>query len=178
MGKPIPALSLQLELTFKALNEENIQHAKGLAKLDEKLEQLQERFAFGHITQELYEKFSAKLLAERQPLEVELEKVDGSLSNLSQYIEKSLLIASKLGEYWKEGDYNTKEKLQYLVFPEGVQYEHKNKAYRTDRVNVIFALISSLSEEKYKNKKGQTNIEIDLSGSVAGAGLEPATFGL
>jgi hypothetical protein len=33
-------------------------------------------------------------------------------------------------------------------------------------VNVIFALISLLSEEKYKNKKGQTNIEIDLSGSV------------
>jgi ABC-type phosphate transport system auxiliary subunit len=113
----IPALSLQLEFTFKALNEVNIQHAKGfkegLAKLDEKLEQLQERFAFGHITQELYEKFSAKLLAERQPLKAELEKVDDRLSNLSQYIKKSLLIASKPGEYWKEGDYNTKEKLQY-----------------------------------------------------------------
>jgi hypothetical protein len=67
---------------------------------------LQERFVFGHITQELYEKFSAKLPAERQPLEAELEKVDGNLSNLSQYIEKSLLIASKLRDYWKEGDYN------------------------------------------------------------------------
>ncbi len=88
--------------------------------------------------------------------------MDDRLSNLSHYVEKPLLIASKLGNYRKEG----------------VQYEHKNKAYRTDRVNVIFALISSLSEEKYKNKKGQTNSEIDLSGLVAGAGLEPATFGL
>ncbi len=84
-----------------------------------------------------------------------MQKAGKSISNLSAYTDKTLLIASQLGKLWQEGDFETREKLQYLIFPEGVQYERKNDAFRTQRINSIFGLIRSLSGGEGTKKEGQ-----------------------
>jgi hypothetical protein len=43
-------------------------------------------------------------------------------------------------------------------------------------VNVVFATIRSSPEEKHKNKKGQTNMKIGLSGSVGSTADDKAFF--
>jgi hypothetical protein len=49
-------------------------------------------------------------------MEDELQKAGKSISNLLAYTDKTLLIASQLGRLWQEGDFETREKLQYLSF--------------------------------------------------------------
>ena len=79
---------------------------------------------------------------------------------------------------WELGSYEVKQRVQKLVFPEGIYYNRENDHYRTERVNWIFKLSRSVSMVCKENKKGIKDLVVILSPSVAGAGLEPATFGL
>ena len=64
------------------------------------------------------------------------------------------------------------------MFPEGFKFSLKNKECRTSKVNMIFDLTNSF-KTNYANKKEKTQIQNVLESSlVAGAGLEPTTFGL
>ena len=60
-----------------------------------------------------------------------------------------------------------------MLFPEGIYYDRKNGNYRTERVNIVFDLINSITEELEGNIKGQINDEINLSLCVRMKGLEP-----
>ena len=51
---------------------------------------------------------------------------------------------------------STKEKLQRLVFPKGIIYTKKKEAFRTEKVNSIFALIADAAKGSEENKKGTT----------------------
>ena len=53
----------------------------------------------------------------------------------------------------------------------------KNKECRTSKLNILFDLTSSFSKTYDTKKKTQTQKLLE-SHLVAGAGLEPATFGL
>ena len=76
------------------------------------------------------------------------------------------------------GDFETSQKIQKLVFPNGVRWDKENRAYLTDFGNLFFDLMFSVSDN-YKNEIAQKKDEsCDLSSLVAGAGLEPATSGL
>ncbi len=154
----LPALKLQLELTFNELNRSSLEAVKalkdGISDIEKNMEKLEERYVLEGLERHLNEKYTAKYKEEKHKLEEELQKAGKSISNLSAYTDKTLLIASQLGRLWQEGDFETREKLQYLIFPEGVQYERKNEAFRTPRVNSIFSLIRSLSGEG-GTKKGE-----------------------
>ena len=156
----LPALKLQLELTFNELNKSSLEAVKGLkagiSDIEKNLEKLEERYVLEGLERHLYEKYTAKFKEDKRKMEEELQKAGKSLSNLSAYTDKTLLIASQLGKLWQEGDFETREKLQYLVFPEGVQYERKNEAFRTQRINSVFSLIRSLSGGEGTKKEGQT----------------------
>ncbi|MFY0254806.1 hypothetical protein ACDQ55_12715 [Chitinophaga sp. 30R24] len=51
-------------------------------------------------------------------------------------------------------DAGMKEKLQKLIFSEGIGYDRKNEVFRTGKVNEVFALIASLSGNTGSNEKG------------------------
>ncbi len=120
-----------------------------------KINVTEERYVPEGLERHLYEKYTAKFKEDRRNMEEELQKAGKSISNLSAYTDKTLLIASQLGKLWQEGDFETRGKLQYLIFPEGVQYERKKEAYRTQRINSIFSLIASLSGGEGAKKEGQ-----------------------
>jgi len=79
--------------------------------------------------------------------------VSWSSSNLSNYINISLEISSKLNEMWKSSGSETKEKLQNLIFPEGIVDDKVNKEFRTNNVNSVFSLIAELTMDSDQNKK-------------------------
>ena len=76
------------------------------------------------------------------------------------------------------GDFETSQKIQKMVFPNGVRWDKENRAYLTDFGNLFFDLMFSVSDN-YKNEIAQkTDKSCDLSVKVAGGGLEPPTSGL
>ena len=61
-----------------------------------------------------------------------------------------------------------------MVFPDGIEYDHKNDEYRTFRVNSFFSYIPAVSKELGHKKTGKFRVKTKNSGSVLEAGLEPA----
>jgi hypothetical protein len=62
-------------------------------------------------------------------------------------LDKALEFACNLLELWQLMDYKGKVRLQKLVYPEGLIYDHKNGTLRTLEINPIFSTIHSLSKD-------------------------------
>lgn len=85
-------------------------------------------------------------------LKQKLEIAEINLSNYEPYVDYALQMSCKLGGLWNDFDIVKKEKLQNLVFPEGVFYDQKIKGYRTPKHNSFLHLINT-KIESYKNEK-------------------------
>ena len=75
-------------------------------------------------------------------------------SNLKKAIEKGLKISENISQMWVSGDFYDKQKLQYLLFPEGMQYDKENDLVRTTRINSLFREIALLAGDTRETKKG------------------------
>ena len=106
-----------------------------LSDLKDKLEKVDDRFAVGEIDRPIYEKASGKLKAEIKQISEELEKSNFSLSNPSELIEKGVAFASELANCWLNGDYEERQTVQNILFPEGIIYDKENDTYRTSNIN-------------------------------------------
>ena len=78
------------------------------------------------INRELYEKYIAIYKQEKKELETKLEMMSLNSSNLTNEIEAALNITMNIGDSWQKSDYNTKQKIQQLVYPEGISYNKEN----------------------------------------------------
>ena len=121
---------------------------------------------------------SLKLRAEIKQLSEELEKSNFNLSNPSELIEKEVVFVSELADCWMNGDYQERQMVQSILFPEGIFYDKENDAYRTSGINEVIGLIAKLSGDYQQNKRRQVYHDDELSPSVARGGVEPPTFGL
>ena len=151
---------------------------KHLATINTYIKTAKKNFAIGKVDEDAYSSAIADLEAEKRATEAELEKISVNLSNLASYIEDAIRIACNLSSYWNMGDFETSQKIQKMVFPNGVRWDKENRAYLTDFGNLFFDLMFSVSNN-YKNEITQKKDEsCDLSSLVAEGGLEPPTFGL
>ena len=175
-------LKIQLEHTFKYFNKSNEDNAASLKynlkALNEKIEKIEERFVLGEIDGDLYQKFIGKFREDKEGIEQEIENSNLKSSNLENYINQSLKLLANLNNIWASGNYNTKQNLQKLLFPNGIVYDRENDEVRTSKVNVFLELTSCLTGNSGDIKKGQKANSAKLSSLVAGTGLEPVTFGL
>ena len=101
------------------------------------------------------------------------EKVGFNLSNLEKALEKALNKAPELSSMWAKGNLAEKRKIQKMVFPDGIEYDHKNDEYRTFRVNSFFSYIPAVSKELGHKKTGKFRVKTKNSGSVPKVGIEP-----
>jgi site-specific DNA recombinase len=122
-----------------------------------------------------YDRFIAKYSAEKQQISNAMAQTPISSSNIEKYIEKALDFSSKLPLLWASSDCKAKEKLQYLVFPEGVVLDTKNDTVRTSAVSPIFAWMSGQQGNTAEIENGQTAIQSNLSIQVGMARFELAT---
>ena len=73
---------------------------------------------------------------------------------------------SEMSRMWVLGDYHAKQKLQKLVFPEGVAYDKESNDYRTEKVNSVFDLINSFSAYCGAKNKRPISVSANRSGLV------------
>lgn len=89
-------------------------------------------------------------------------------------VKKMLAIAENISQTWVLADYDEKQKLQYLIFPEGILYNKEKDRVRTKRVNSLFAEISLLTRDVEEKKKGNSKKNCPTPYSVPRTGFEPA----
>jgi site-specific DNA recombinase len=180
-----PNAKLQVHLTkyitqqFNAQNKVDITERttleKQLLEIEKKIERLEERFVDEDITKDLFEKFTTKLKAEKTQMQKQLQKVPEKTANLENTIAKAMELSSKLNVAWHSADYIGKQKLQYLVFPDGIIYNRQKDETRTLRVNEIFSAMASLASVSVKEKPNFSCEKLGLTGWVVPPGLEPGT---
>ena len=86
---------------------------------------MEERFVLSEITKEQYDKFSSKYRDELSQLRKEIKAIAEMSSNLEKAVEKGLNISENISQLWISADYYEKQKLQYMLFPEGLLYDKK-----------------------------------------------------
>ncbi len=174
--KYIPLFKLQLKTLYNELNEnrdkQNEELQKQLIDLKNKVERLEERYINEEIKTELYEKFSEKFKAESSEIMQNINACPISASNLDYYISRSLELCTKLPSLWASSNFNDKQKLQRLIFSEGIYYNKQKEQTRTTKINSIFLLNASLNKvsgQKNNGLLGDFSLE---SVSVSGTRLE------
>jgi site-specific DNA recombinase len=151
-----------------------IQVLKNLLPLQNQIEKLEERFILGELKTELYEKYDKKYRGELVKIRVELTEKSFDSSNLELAVEKMLSIAENLSKIWGSAGYDVKQKLQNLVFPDGILYNKGKQAVRTTKINSLFAEIPPLKRDLEKKKNGNSIKNCHLNYPVPGTGFEPA----
>ena len=180
--KYIEAFKAQMRLTITDRNKESLELERSLnAQLEvlkTQLDGIERRYVVEGMDRGLYEKYKAEFEGKIEAVNTEKAKMGISISNLDEKIEKCIEVTQNLSNYWKHSGIENKIAVQKLVFPKGIVIDPKKRQYRTSEVNSIFTLVSSIVfGEGGKMKNASPKLD-DASRFVAGAGLEPATFGL
>jgi site-specific DNA recombinase len=175
-GQLQKAIEKKLKEKLSAVLEDNIQLKKRITELRNQIELLEEKFVLSKISEELYRKFETKYKNELGELESKLASSLFDSSNLSKAVEKGLQIAGNISQHWASKDYSGKQKLQYLVFPEGIRCSKGKPIVQTGRVNSLFAQIEPQKRILEENKKSNSNMNCSKSCQVTPPGFKPGTF--
>ena len=145
--------------TYENVTKENrdrtVSIKKQITETKQKLESIEERFAIGDITKEIFTKFSEKYNAEINGFEQKMRNPEISSSNLEKAINQALKMSSNLHEIWDSGNLEQKRKLQQLLFPSGLGYDKQNDRVQTTRVNSLFSAIPLMTRDLNKIKSGE-----------------------
>ncbi len=178
----IPVFKEVLKKVFKERNEGQDQlhkeFSKQVTEYANQIKDINVKYALGKISEEVHKDAIADLKEKKAIVEAELEKVKEKLSNLDKSVDATLQIACKIRDLWQSADFHVRQKLQWLVFPNGVYYVKGNDSYRTDNENSVFATFRKLSTTYKDTCTKKEPLLSDSYGLVAETGLEPATSGL
>ena len=155
--------------------QEQTQTRKQLTELNSKIEKLELRYIESEISKELFEKYQSKYKADKAELEQKLSLKNIDSSNLEKIIDKGLSIAENISTVWTSSDFDDKQRLQSLVFPEGIIYNKQKDRVRTKRVNTLFAPIPQLVSFLNGNEKSHSVKNGFNSHLVARTGFEPVS---
>ncbi len=161
----------------KRLNEKTKDAGHVRKKIAEKkslLEKLELKFISDQITEELYNKHSQQLRSEIDILTKEIESVSLNSSNLEKVVQTCLCIAQNLSQTWVSAQYERKQQIQRMVFPDGILYHKQKGVVRTPKVNFIFNEIPLLVSHLAEKEKGDSSKNRLKSTYVPRTGFEPA----
>ena len=175
-------LRAQLERAFPILNKGSMEEVKSirmnLTKKENEIEQIEFNLATATSakTRDVCEKQLAKVEAERDEIQRQLEERDKSILNLSDYVNFGLEIKDNMLKLWQLGNLPQKKRVQAMIFPDGLVYDKKNDDIEPLSKNE-FMFVYDLKSVGYEEKeKGQTLISEDLSSVAPELGLEPRTL--
>jgi len=95
----------------------------------------------GEISQNIYEVAIGDVLQKKSLIQEEIDKWSMDLSNLEKQIPQVVATASNISTLWRDSDYETRRKIQDLVFPDGIMWDSQNRDYRTTKCNEVFGVI-------------------------------------
>ncbi len=175
-------MKLQMIATFNQMQDESTgniaQVESALSEINKKLERLEERYVEEQIGKGIFDKYVEKYSVEKKEIESQLQKAGKKVSNLDFHIDAAIDLSSKLATVWCSSHYVEKQKLQFLVFPDGVYYNRGKDECRTPKINSVFQYLSSLARVIAENERGNEQNFAAVPSLVARTGIEPMTFGL
>lgn len=137
--------TLKKLLLTEVVNTENINikseviYKGKLTKLKNALDEIEERFVFGKISESMYNKQTQKLFADIKEIEILIDKAKAGLAERNYIKEESEQGIIKIANVWLKGDLNSKRIIQNTIFPDGATYD---KALNVLKIN-------GLSEDFY-----------------------------
>ncbi len=100
------------------------------------------------IPPEIYDKFSSRIVAQIQEIETKFSFSEIAISNLNNDLKKAVDFTQNVNKYWGSGDLDQKRRIQKLVFPDELVIDTEKRQNRTSKVNTLFSVKRSLSNEK------------------------------
>jgi site-specific DNA recombinase len=149
---------------------------KQLNEIKTKAERLEERFVLEEINKEMFDKYQAKFKEELDSIQQQLQKTEKKVSNPEDCVEKALDMAVNLPKMWNLAKYQNKQKLQYLLFPDGIFYNKVKDECRTEKINPVFLAIALKSATLQHKKTGITSLNMSYPSLVGPPGIEPGTY--
>ena len=163
---------------WEQCNKEHIdltkEYKSQLAEVEKKLEKIEEKYyVLEEMSKETFQKFQSRYSDERNDIIKKLSEVQPMISNFEDVVEKIVANCSNVASAWVSAGVGEKERLQKLIFPDGIEYDAKTGSFRTSRVNVLFQIIADLTRVLEETKKGQACSDTCLSLSAERKGFEP-----
>ena len=118
--------------------------------------------------------WQAATIDKKHKIEQQIKDSCFDLSNLGECIHFTLNLCCNLPSMWESATFEKRVNFQNLVFPDGIRYNKQNDTYLTNRVNVLFYTINTISTNCTGKKNGLDSIFAEKSTPVPGTGLEPA----
>ena len=150
-----------------------------IEKYNEKLGKARELLLVGDIDAKDYRTIKSNIEESINRIEIKLSELNGSLRGeveVESLLNQAVASLSNLDQIYLKSDSLGKREIIGSIFPEKLVYD--GIGYRTGKINEAAALIYQINNE-LGNKKNRTKSDFTLKSClVAGAGLEPATFGL
>ena len=175
----IPILIKVLHKVFREYNQERSNTRtllmKNKSEIEHKQEALKVRYGMGEIDKEVYTATSIHLNDQLTQIHKALQDAARDLSNEKKYIDDVIAMSCKLGTLWQEGDFRTRQKLQNLVYPDGILYDKHLGSYRTENENEVFRIFRSISTGYIVEKEKAASEKSHLSPSVGMRRLERPT---
>lgn len=170
---PKPLISILNKVLHKVFTEYNQERyntrtilLKNKSELERKQVELKIRHGLGEIDKEVYTATSVHLNEQLNEIHKALQEAERDLSNEKKYIADVIAMSCKLGTLWQDGDFRTRQKLQNLVYPNGVLFDKHLGNYRTENENEVFRIFRSISTSYIVEKEKAASEKSHLSPSV------------
>ena len=175
----VPILTKVLHKVFREYNQERSDTRtlllKNKCETEKKLTALKVRFGMGEIDRDIYNATSEHLNSQLTQIDKALQEAERDLSNEKKYIADVIAMSCKLGTLWQEGDFRTRQKLQNLVYPDGILFDKHLGCYRTENENEVFRIFRSISTSYIVEKEKAAKENTPLSPYVGMRRLERPT---
>ena len=175
----VPILTKVLHKVFREYNQERSDTRalllKNKSETEKKLTALKVRFGMGEIDRDIYSATSEHLNDQLTKIDKALQEAERDLSNEKKYIADVIAMSCKLGTLWQEGNFRTRQKLQNLVYPDGILYDKHLGSYRTENENEVFRIFRSISTSYKVEKEKAASEKSHLSPLVGMRRLERPT---
>jgi site-specific DNA recombinase len=109
----------------KLSRENDSQYRRNLTNIKKKIEELEERFVFGDLSENLHKKYLEKLIVEQMQVEAQINKLNMGLVSNGKMIDISKNIMKNLSNLWLKSTLETKRIIQSTIFPEGIYYDRQ-----------------------------------------------------
>ena len=132
-----------------------------------KMKKCKMRFGTGDIDEDIYEETIETLQEKLTKIDLELANCKRNLSNLSEEVDDTLAICCKLDTLWKNASLELSQRIQNLLFPDGILWDKEIDDYRTFNENKALSIIAKISSD-YRNKKEKNSSEFSSLVSLCG----------
>ncbi|AZJ33996.1 recombinase family protein [Tenacibaculum singaporense] len=165
---------------YKSNQSNRLNTVKKLKKLktqiEEKLDNLTEKFIDDSIDKETYNRLKNKYNNQINDLIIDIDEHSDYQKDINLYVDFGVQLLTSLNKFYKKATTEIKRKIIGSIFSEKLVFE--DKKYRTAKLNDAVAVIFNNNKELEISVNKKRHAISNVSYSVAGTGLEPVTFGL